>query len=86
MKKFTDKINENISSDKIPTAVEFLQNFPGDPDDDTVYEAMIEFAKLHVREAVKAQIRIENDRSNDSEIEKLTDLALSNTYPLENIK
>jgi len=51
-----------------------------------IRDKVLDFVKLHVREAVKAQIRIENDRCSEKEIEELTDIALKNTYPLENIK
>lgn len=48
---------------------------------------MAEYAKYHVRLAVKEQIRLENDRiTSESELDKLTEEALRNTYPLENIK
>jgi len=43
---------------------------------------MIEFAKYHVRKAVKEQIRLENDRSDESDLEDMTDEALEHTYPL----
>ena len=89
LKKFTDKINESVE-DTIPTAVEFLSKnidyvLENDCKDD-VETAMIEFAKLHVRAAVKEQIRIENDRATEDQIDILTDEALQRTYPLENIK
>jgi hypothetical protein len=66
MKKFTDKINESVE-EKIPTASEWLESFGADADDmyykQSVEEAMIEFAKLHVEAALKAANKevIEND-------------------------
>jgi hypothetical protein len=91
MKKFTDKINESVEG-KIPTAYQFLTNFTDEPDDDTIYEAMVEFAKLHVEAALKEA----------SEKASLTDFAyeflqegapdaidkdtILNSYSLENIK
>jgi tRNA(His) 5'-end guanylyltransferase len=96
MKKFTDKINESVE-ENIPTAYDFLTNFTDEPDDDTIYEAMIEFAKLHV-EACKKEIsekakvsdnvseflqRDELGFEGDTYIDKYSIL---NSYPLENIK
>lgn len=52
-----------------------------------IKDIMIQFAKFHVYEAVKAQIRLENDRvSNESEIDELTKEALDHIYPLEKIQ
>ena len=74
---------------KITTAEEFLDNFlnknaiPWSPEIDKVYgcinTAMIEFAKLHVEAALKAQ---------QSYFNKYTQLdeGYENAYPLENIK
>ena len=42
--------------EKIPKAVEFLQNFTDEPNDDTVFKAMIEFAKMHVKAALEAAL------------------------------
>jgi len=96
MKKFTDKLNESVE-ENIPTAYDFLTNFTDEPDDDTIYEAMIEFAKLHV-EACKKEIsekakvsdnvseflqRDELGFEGDTYIDKYSIL---NAYPLENIK
>jgi hypothetical protein len=91
MKKFTDKINESVE-DTIPTAVEFLHNYPGEPDDDTIFKAMIDFAKLHVEAALKAasvSAEIENcgnpyDPSDDSKC--VSETSILNAYPLDNIK
>jgi hypothetical protein len=96
MKKFTDKINESVE-DKMRTAEELLDEYRMSSSDylalDTDYSTediihlMIEFAKYHVKNAVKEQIRIENDRiSDESELDRLTEEALKRTYPLENIK
>jgi len=38
------------------TAKEFLENFTQDPDDDTIYEAMIAFAQYHVELALRAAV------------------------------
>ena len=85
MKKFTDKINESLE-DKIPTAEQIWFSNTGNNINQEEYSAIIEFAKLHVRAAVKEQIRIENDRTTEDQIDKLTDEALQRTYPLQNIK
>ena len=93
MKKFTDKINESVE-DTIPTAVEFLHNYPGEPDDDTIFKAMVEFAKLHVEAALKAASEkvqlsdllhefIEDSWEGGPFIDNDTIL---NAYPLDNIK
>ena len=89
MKKFTDKINESVDSNNLPTAYQFLTNFTDEPDDDTIYKAMIEFAKIHVEAALKAAS--DNvDYTTDGQ-EHITDVwidedSILNSYPLENIK
>ncbi len=95
MKKFTDKINESVG-DKIPTASEWLESFGADADDmfykQSVEEAMIEFAKLHVEEALRVaaySAEIEScgnpyDPSDDSQC--VNKESIVNAYPLENIK
>jgi hypothetical protein len=97
MKKFTDKINESLE-EKIPTAEQFTRQTPvlhdmwdntrgqGQWNQAEINLLLIEFAKLHVKAAVRAQIRIENDRATEQQIDQLTEEALSRTYPLENIK
>jgi hypothetical protein len=67
----------------IPTAVNFLQNFSNDPNDDTVYEAMIEFAKLHCEAQRKDTIAdLRKEHTSDSHIESI----VNNAYPLTLIK
>jgi hypothetical protein len=95
MKKFTDKINESVE-EKIPTASEWLESFGADADDmyykSSVEEAMIEFAKLHVKEALRVaaySAEIEScgnpyDPSDDSQC--VNKESIVNSYPLENIK
>lgn len=91
MKKFTDKINESVE-DTIPRAFDFLTNFSDDPDDDTIYEAMVEFARLHVDTALK--VASEKARLTDFAYEFLQEGAydaidkesILNAYPLDNIK
>lgn len=85
---------------KIPTAKDFLftikedwkKNTPA-TEQTTVadvlkgvqYRAMIEFAQMHVKAAVKEQIRVENRPMSDEDLNELTEEALKNTYPLTNI-
>lgn len=79
MKKFSE-INESINTgDEIPSAVEFLQSFTTNPDDDTIYKAMIEFAKLHVEAALKAA------HSNMQLPEEDLEFTLD-SYPVDKIK
>lgn len=85
------KIVEGLTDMYIPTAYDFSENYEipsGSAQDfEEVYRAMIDFAKLHVKNAVGEIIRSENDRISDvNELEKLTDDVLRNLYPLENIK
>ena len=47
---------------------------------------MVEFARIHVREAVKSIIKSENIQSSEEDIEKLTEESINNNYPLDNIK
>ena len=78
----------------IPTAVEFIQNFTEDPNDDTIFEAMIEFTKLHLKAQARAieETGISNittwygnpysgEGSESLDLEKIL-----NVYPLDNIK
>ena len=95
MKKFTDKINESVE-DRIPTAEEFFFDYSIDNEYDNLsvnckqeisYKA-IEFAKLHVKEALKAasekaEIDPRSYTHNDYELNKDSIL---NAYPLDNIK
>lgn len=89
MKKFTDKINESVG-DKIPTASEWLESFGADADDmfykQSVEEAMIEFAKLHVEIALKEanEVVIENDDLQGDCYSRR--YHMKDCYPLENIK
>jgi len=79
----------------IPTAEEFLKNFnekKGNIDklyyDSYVKKSMIEFAKLHVKEALKEALESipclgsSTDIATYEEVEE----AVLNAYPLENIK
>lgn len=76
----------DVDSDFIEKMREQMSNMSGF-DFDNIPDLMVRFAQYHVRLAVKEQIRIENDRiTSESELDKLTEEALRNTYPLENIK
>lgn len=76
----------DVDSDFIEKVREQMSNMSGF-DFDNIPDLMVRFAQYHVRLAVKEQIRIENDRiTSESELDKLTEEALRNTYPLENIK
>ena len=83
---------------KLPTAKEFIDMHPGVNTYYNIYEhesvverggaerAMIEFAKIHVKAALKetsekAEVNVTN--YNDYEVDKNSIL---NAYPLENIK
>jgi len=48
-------------------------------------KALVEFAQIHVRAAVKEQIRVENRPMSEQDLNELTEEALKNTYPLTNI-
>ncbi len=87
MKKFTDKINESVD-DKLPTAYQFLTNFTDEPDDDTIYEAMVEFAKLHVEAALKAASEKADiiPDPNGMDWDVVDKDSILSAYPLENIK
>jgi hypothetical protein len=72
--------------EKIPTACEFITSTPGhltgDVDDETL---MIEFAKLHVEEALKAASKKSKAKEGQITDYKLTNSILK-SYPLDNIK
>jgi hypothetical protein len=81
-----EEVDDDISnkSEKIPTAVEFLHNFPGEPDDDTVFKAMIEFAKMHVKEALEAAAN--EYYPKDKENFEIVAGRFINAYPMDKIK
>ena len=79
IKKFNEDLSSKTSKNIIPSAVDFLQNFTNNPDDDTIYEAMIAFAKLHVEAALRKA------HSNMQLPDEDIDYTLS-SYPLANIK
>jgi hypothetical protein len=96
MKKFTDKINESVDENKVPSSYEFLEDLLSNELEDTSFDSicgfMRKFAKLHVEAALKEA----------SEKASLTDFAyeflqegapdaidkdtILNSYSLENIK
>lgn len=83
-----------MNKDKLPTAEEFLQEHPLIShyyDDEfnwevvpaeQVQQAMIEFAKLHVKAALIAAANIANEWENSGELSP----EILNAYPDENIK
>jgi hypothetical protein len=76
--------------EKIPTAKNFLQNLIEENNHDSnidIEDALIEFAKLHVEQALKAKVRAMKEyhkygEYSFSEIDAFT----LNSYPLSNIK
>lgn len=80
IKRFESKDNQHNKN--IPTAEEFLKNKPymrSDLQCETNYQLMIEFAKLHVLEALK------RSHSNMQLPQEDLEYTLS-SYPLTNIK
>ena len=84
---------------KLPTAKEFLEskNLPDALSRNTLYDAMIEFAKLHVEQALKeASDNAEADYTYEGFGGEFYDQpiyryfvkkdSILNSYPLENIK
>lgn len=84
-------------SSKIPTAEEFFNQYSnlyqfeeGDPeyliDKEDFKSSIIEFAKLHVKEAVREYIRLSHDRASPEVVGDLTKGFLEICYQIENIK
>ena len=93
MKKFTDKINESVE-DKIPSAEGFWMDKTGNTPNQEEFTAMIEFAKLHVEQALleaskRAEVKFRlNDCPESFERYDYTvnKESILNSYPLTNIK
>ena len=97
MKKFTDKINESVEGNNLPTADEFFDSANIGISSNTEYmyckkdvvKKAIEFAKMHVEAALKAAS--DNvDYTTDGQ-EHITDVwidedSILKSYPLDNIK
>jgi len=85
------KFNENIHP-QIPSAVEFLQSFTDNPDDDTIYKAMVEFAKLHDKEALDEASKkvtlteFATEFLQEGASDAIDKQSILDSYPLENIK
>lgn len=85
------KFNESIHP-QIPSAVEFLQGFTDNPDDDTIYKAMVEFAKLHVKEALDEASKkvtlteFATEFLQEGASDAIDKQSILDSYPLENIK
>ncbi len=75
---------------KIPTAEEFLQKEGMPTDKYDLFYKMIEFAKLHVTEALKKaseKVTITNDYGSSGELFDCIDKdSILNAYPLDLIK
>lgn len=70
---------------EIPSAFEFLKNFDEDPNDDTIYNAMVEFAREHVTQALL--MVVENVRIIHTDVDEIVDKrSIINSYPLSKIK
>lgn len=73
---------------QIPTAENFYERVVGEPPEGYTEDIMIDFAKLHVKEALKSALEnipcigSSTDIATYEEIEK----AVLNAYPLINIK
>lgn len=87
------KIVEN-QSPQISNSIEYIRKNMKDYWDggkaqfteEDVSTGLVEFAKIHVKNAVKEIIKSEHDRvSDEAIIDKLTNECLENLYPLENI-
>ena len=74
--------------EKIPTVEEFLDSLyrkKGQTMFDAIEQAMIEFAKLHVEQALKEASKKSKNKEGQITDHKLTNSIL-NSYPLSNIK
>ena len=95
MKKFTDKINESIDTENVPTANELFAEYHGFEADNSVIDIinlMIKFAKIHVKEALRvaaysAEIeRCGNPYDPTDDSQSVSEKSIIESYPLENIK
>lgn len=55
-------------------------------DEEDFQNSLIEFAKLHVKAAIREITKAQYDRATDKDIDYLTNDNLKNFYPLTNIK
>ena len=101
MKKFTDKINESVEGNNLPTADEFFDSANIGISSNTEYmyckkdvvKKAIEFAKMHVEAALKeASISAEtkeesgNPYDTDDKYYVVDKDSILNAYTLDNIK
>ena len=95
MKKFTDKINESVDGNNLPTADEFFDSANIGISSNTEYmyckkdvvKKAIEFAKMHVEAALKEaseKATVYADEGGYSEF--VDEQSILNAYPLDNIK
>jgi hypothetical protein len=85
-----EEVDENISnkSEKIPTAEDFIQNFlhknhKGNPGN-SIEILMVEFAKMHVKEALEAAAN--EYYPKDKENFEIVAGRFINAYPIDKIK
>lgn len=102
MKKFTEKLNESNSDKSIPTTEELFKEYSYNislaeghydyyVDKDDFKEALVKFAKLHVKAALESaaeKVIIEDDEYiEDGHYTKIVDKqSILDAYPLDNIK
>jgi hypothetical protein len=95
MKKFTDKINESVDGNNLPTADEFFDSANIGISSNTEYmyckkdvvKKAIEFAKMHVEAALKEaseKATVYADEGGYSEF--VDEQSILNAYTLDNIK
>jgi hypothetical protein len=85
-----EEVGDNISNkpEKLSTAEEFWYKNTGQSINQEEYQAMIEFAKLHVEAALKAAV-INGELTHIKYTENdycIDEKSIINSYPLENIK
>jgi hypothetical protein len=79
-------MEKHIKAGNLPTAEEFLKEAQSNPSKGwTTRKAMIEFAKLHVEQALKEASKKSKYKEGQITDHKLTKSIL-NSYPLDNIK
>ena len=73
--------------EKIPTAKQLFDKMLEADEECTSTEMMIEFAKLHVEQALKAALNsVEYVDGNDSAVDDIDEESILSSYPLSNIE
>ena len=73
--------------EKIPTAKQLFDKMLEADEECTSTEMMIEFAKLHVEQALKVALNsVEYVDGNDSAVDDIDEESILNSYPLSNIE